>query len=175
MRVRSPKMLDTFPEVRSALDALAREDAGSFVRLFWDAENQTCEDSDVMRCSLNYLDGWLLNGFKFFVEFIAKVQYLEILRTAGAANVEVQARYVALDAYAFVRYCERFNLTLDQALAMLAPDIRAYVISKIRANSELDLEGQVEALKITQSHYTECFHQVEQMYVEPGGVEFGLN
>jgi hypothetical protein len=58
---------------------------------------------------------------------------------------------------------------------MLAPDTRALVISKIRANSELDLEGQVEALKIADSHYTECFRRVEQMYFEPGGVDFGLN
>lgn len=138
-------MIDQFPELQLALDALSDGKVETFIERFWEAENKSCDLGDPPRCALNFFDAWLLNGFKFYLEFIGRLRVIDTLRAegGGAAEIATFERNLATYVHAFKQYCKRLDITLDEALAMWPSQARARIISRLQLVPTLMLEHKL--------------------------------
>jgi hypothetical protein len=161
-------MIDKFPEVKPAFDALAVGRIDAFVRLFFDAENETCEWGDKPRCAENFLDAWLINGFRFYITVIDRLRALdEFAKEGDVAMFESGRCYLANYVYAFRRYCERLDLSFDQALAMWPSHLRLVLKGKIDQVPSPTIGDQVHALIMANNHFVDSFGMISRMYGWP--------
>ena len=153
------------PSMHSSFDAMLRQNQDAFVKSFWDDEEEHCLCGDGP-CSFTFFEAWLKNGWTFFLDAAARLEYIQARRRGESGDHPLEELETSLTEYvlAFTLYCERANLKLDQALAMLPGLWRQRFLSEIKEFDNRTPAVQKKALALVNTHFMDTFERSVKGY-----------